>query len=53
MNAPRMTVRPTPRRAVTRGAIRPDAQKFVDYVLSPEGQRILESEGLVRAGGER
>jgi len=33
---------------VTKGTIRPEAQRFVDYVLSAEGQRILEAEGLVR-----
>jgi len=34
---------------VTRGAPGPEAQKFIDFVLSGEGQRILETEGLVRA----
>lgn len=34
---------------ITEGALRPEAQRFMDYVLSPEGQRTLESEGLVRA----
>lgn len=34
---------------VTKGATGPAAQKFVDFVLSPEGQRLLETEGLVRA----
>jgi len=34
---------------VTRGAVRPEAQKFIDYVVSNDGQKILESEGLVRA----
>lgn len=34
---------------VTKGKPRPEAQKFVDFVLSPEGQRMLESEGLIRA----
>jgi phosphate transport system substrate-binding protein len=34
---------------VTMGTPTPDAQKFVDYVLSPEGQGMLEVEGLVRA----
>jgi phosphate transport system substrate-binding protein len=33
---------------ITQGALRPDAQQFMDYVLSPEGQNTLESEGLVR-----
>jgi phosphate transport system substrate-binding protein len=28
--------------------LRPEAQKFIDFVLSDEGQKILESEGLVR-----
>jgi len=27
---------------------RPEARKFIDYVLSDQGQKILESEGLVR-----
>ena len=34
---------------VSKGAVSPAAQKFVDFVLSPEGQRLLETEGLVRA----
>ena len=34
---------------VTKGAPGPAAQKFVDFVLSPEGQGLLEAEGLVRA----
>jgi phosphate transport system substrate-binding protein len=34
---------------VTKGAAGPAAQKFVDFVLSPAGQRLLETEGLVRA----
>ena len=33
---------------VTKGNVRPEAQQFIDYVLSPEGQKILEAEGLVR-----
>jgi phosphate transport system substrate-binding protein len=33
---------------VTSGTVRPEAQQFIDYVLSAEGQRVLESEGLVR-----
>ena len=33
---------------ITQGPLRPEAQQFMDYVLSPEGQNILESEGLVR-----
>jgi len=32
---------------VIRGTPRPEAQQFIDYVLSPEGQRLLEKEGLV------
>jgi len=34
---------------VTQGTPGQRAQKFVNFVLSPEGQGILESEGLVRA----
>lgn len=34
---------------VTRGAPGLEAQRYIDFVLSPEGQKILESEGLVRA----
>ena len=34
---------------VTTGTVRPEAQQFIGYVLSPEGQKILETEGLVRA----
>lgn len=34
---------------VTRGDPSPQAQQFIDYVLSPQGQKTLESEGLVRA----
>ena len=34
---------------VTQGQLRPEAQRFMDYVLSQEGQNALESEGLVRA----
>ena len=34
---------------VTHTALRPEAQRFLDYVLGPDGQRTLESEGLVRA----
>lgn len=34
---------------VVRGAPTPDAQAFVDFVLSAEGQKTLETEGLVRA----
>ena len=28
--------------------LRPEAQEFIDFVISDEGQKILESEGLVR-----
>jgi phosphate transport system substrate-binding protein len=34
---------------VTKGPPSPDAQAFIDFVLSPEGQKMLESEGLIRA----
>jgi phosphate transport system substrate-binding protein len=34
---------------VTKGAASSAAQKFVDFVLSPDGQKLLETEGLVRA----
>ncbi|MCC6796384.1 MAG: phosphate ABC transporter substrate-binding protein [Candidatus Hydrogenedentes bacterium] len=34
---------------VAQGPLRPDAQRFMDFVLSKEGQQALESEGLVRA----
>jgi len=34
---------------VVKGTIRPEAQRFLDYVLSDEGQKALETEGLVRA----
>lgn len=34
---------------VTKGPVGPDAQRFFDYVLSPESQKLLEIEGLVRA----
>ena len=33
---------------VTKGAANPAAQGFVDFVLSPEGQSLLATEGLVR-----
>jgi phosphate transport system substrate-binding protein len=33
---------------VTKGTATPAAQKFIDFVLSPEGQTMLASEGLVR-----
>ena len=34
---------------VTKGPPSAGAQKFIDFVLSPEGQKLLESKGLVRA----
>jgi len=34
---------------VTKGPPTPKAQKFIDFVLSPEGQKMLEGEGLIRA----
>ena len=34
---------------VLKGQASPEAQKFIDYVLSETGQKLLESEGLVRA----
>jgi phosphate transport system substrate-binding protein len=34
---------------VTKGPPAPKAQKFVDFVLSPESQKTLEKEGLIRA----
>ncbi len=34
---------------VTRGTPTPAAQKFIDFVLLPESQKELESEGLIRA----
>lgn len=34
---------------VTKGTPGPEAQRFIDFVLSAQGQNILESEGLVRA----
>jgi phosphate transport system substrate-binding protein len=34
---------------VTKGASTAAAQAFVDFVLSPEGQGLLATEGLVRA----
>jgi len=34
---------------VTKGAVNPAAQKFIDFVLSPVGQSLLVTEGLVRA----
>lgn len=32
---------------VTKGAPRPEAQEFIDYALSPEGQQRFKDEGLV------
>lgn len=34
---------------VTKGTIEPDAQRFIEYTLSDEGQNALQNEGLVRA----
>lgn len=34
---------------VTRGTLRPEAQRFLDFVLSPDSQRTLVTEGLVPA----
>jgi len=34
---------------VVKGTVRPDVREFIDFVLSPEGQKILESEGLIHA----
>lgn len=34
---------------VRKTGVRPAAREFIDYVLSPEAQKLLESEGLVRA----
>ena len=33
---------------VVKGTLNPNAQTFVDFVLSDEGQKILEKEGLIR-----
>lgn len=33
---------------ITKGDIRPEAQHYLDFVLSDTGQKILETEGLVR-----
>ena len=33
---------------VTKGAATAAAQKFIDFVLSPQGQTMLATEGLVR-----
>jgi len=32
---------------VTNGELDPRSRRFVDYVLSKEGQKILRNEGLV------
>ena len=34
---------------VVKGTLSPEAQTFIDWVLSSEGQSLLESKGLVRA----
>jgi phosphate transport system substrate-binding protein len=34
---------------ITKGPPNPNAQAFIDYVLSPNGQKLLENEGLIRA----
>jgi phosphate transport system substrate-binding protein len=34
---------------VTKGTIKPEAQQFIDFVMSKPGQAILEKEGLVGA----
>lgn len=34
---------------VTKGTPKPEAQKFLEFVLSPAGQKMLEKEGLVGA----
>ena len=33
---------------ITKGTPGPEAQKYIDFVLSSEGQNTLEKEGLVR-----
>jgi len=33
---------------VTKGAATPSAQKFINFVLSPQGQNLLATEGLVK-----
>jgi phosphate transport system substrate-binding protein len=38
---------------VTRGPPGPRAQAFIDFVMSPKGQDLLKTEGLVEAGEER
>lgn len=35
---------------LTKGQPAPHVKSFIDYVLSPEAQGILENEGLIRAG---
>lgn len=34
---------------VTKGPPTPEARRFIEFVLSPEGQKLLEDEGLIRA----
>jgi phosphate transport system substrate-binding protein len=34
---------------ILNGQAQPQSQKFIDFVLSPQGQKMLEDEGLVRA----
>lgn len=34
---------------VVKGDVRPEMQAFIDFALSAQGQKLLESEGLVRA----
>jgi phosphate transport system substrate-binding protein len=34
---------------VVKGTCRPEARRYIDFVLSEKGQKLLESEGLVRA----
>ena len=33
---------------VTKGTVNPATQKFIDFVLSSEGQHLLATEGLVK-----
>ena len=33
---------------ITRGDIKPPAQKFVDYLLGPEGQKAVEESGYIK-----
>jgi phosphate transport system substrate-binding protein len=37
---------------LTRGEPGGDVKRFIDYVLSPSGQRVLQQEGLVPVGGD-